>query len=415
MITRIEAKKLIFKYIQTNEPVQTGASLGTIRPGKKYDVYNIPLAYLVPNVLNDRIAMRIREYESEIGRKLSFDIEEDIEYVYKTIFDENKKENEHTLRDLALKGQEENAVITCDGIVVSGNRRLTLLRKLYNGEVNNLNRPTDEFGFLKCIVLDESFTTKEVQALETITQMGKDKQVDYNRINLYIKVDNLANAGYNYNKIKEYMGLKNEKEASQMHELYKFMCQYLENIGKLNHFSLLDGLEDQMIKTYTFFKHLDNKAYDANWDYTENDVADFKMVCYDYLRAHYEGKEYRDVLLGKVNKNKGDGVFTDQSVWKKFLERHNNIIDSHVERLITEDDWKNLGSNQFASNLASASKSLYDIHQNKSAKDLIDVIDQKVNMLETIVLNLNELDSTDLDTLKNINKRIYNLCKDFKQ
>ena len=107
MITRIEAKELIKKYMAANTPIQTGATLGTIRPNTTFDVYNIPIEYLVPNVMNDRIAMRIREYEEENNRKLSFENETDIEYIYKTIEDENKSDNQHTLEDLAKKGQEE--------------------------------------------------------------------------------------------------------------------------------------------------------------------------------------------------------------------------------------------------------------------------------------------------------------------
>ncbi len=414
MITRIEAKELIKKYMAANNPIQTGATLGTIRPNTTFDVYNIPIEYLVPNVMNDRIAMRIREYEEDNNRKLSFENETDIEYIYKTIEDENKSDNQHTLEDLAKKGQEEFGVITCDGIVVSGNRRATLLRKLWQGEATKYNQPCDKFKCLKCIVLDETYTEKEILALETITQMGKDKQVDYNRINLYIKVDNLFRAGYGYKQIKDYMGMKKESDVKDMHDLYKFMCEYLENIGKANHFSLLDGLEDQMIKTSTFFKKLDNKTYDADWEYDDNDVNDFKLVCYDYLRAHYEGKEYRDVLLGKVNKNKGNGVFTNKRIWYKFLTRHNSIIEAHEDKLITENDWKMLGKTQFKSILSAAEHDLKDILQNKNAKDLISAIDQKVDSLETLIDACNELDEEDVEKLQSINKRIYNIFREFK-
>ncbi len=414
MISRAEAKELIKKYIAVNSPIQTGATLGTIRPNTTFNVYNIPIEYLVPNVMNDRIAMRIREYEVQNSGELSFDNETDIEYVYKTIEDENKNENQHTLEDLAKKGQEEFGVITCDGIVVSGNRRVTLLRKLWQGEAHNYNQLCDKFKCFKCIVLDETYTKKEILALETITQMGKDKQVDYNRINLYIKVDNLFKAGYGYKQIKDYMGMKKESDVKDMHDLYKFMCEYLETIGKANHFSLLDGLEDQMKNTLAFFKKLDNKRYDADWDYDDNDVNDFKLVCYDYLRAHYEGKEYRDVLLGKVNKYKGNGVFTNKKIWERFLTRHNKIIEAHEDKLITENDWKTLGKTQFKSTLSSAEHDLKEILQNKNAKDIISAIDQKVDSLENLIDKCNELDEEDVEKLKNINKRIYYIFKDFK-
>ncbi len=290
MITRAEAKKRIQDVINNNDPVLTGVSLGALKPNQKHDVYNIPLDLLVPNVLNDRIAMHIKEYEQEIGRKLDFENIEDIEYVFEKIENINKNENKRTLEDLAKKGQEDYAVITSNGIVVSGNRRTTLLRKLSKGEASKYNRLCDEFNFLKCIVLDDSYTDKDIMKLETITQLGKDKQVDYNRINLYIKVDNLYNAGFNYVQIKECMSQKDERTVKDMHDLYKFMVNFLEDIGKPNHYSILDGLEDQMIKTQSFLKKVENKSYDCDWEYNDNDVANLKQVMNDYMRAHYEGK-----------------------------------------------------------------------------------------------------------------------------
>ena len=31
------------------------------------------------------------------------------------------------------------------------------------------------------------------------------------------------------------------------------------------------------------FKKLDNKTYDADWEYDDNDVNDFKLVCYESI------------------------------------------------------------------------------------------------------------------------------------
>lgn len=414
MLTREEAKIKIANIIKNSSPVQTGASLGTIRPGEKFNVYNVNIDYLVPNVLNDRIAMIAREFEAENGRQLSFNNENDIEFVFGTIERENIKANEKTLKDLAKKGQEEYGVITNDGIVISGNRRTTLLRKLWKGEAIKYGQNPENFKYLKCIILDDTFDQKEIAAFETLTQLGKDKQLDYNRINLYIKVDNLFSHGYNYQQIANYMSAMSAKDIKDMHELYKFMCDYLDKIDKPNRFTLLDGLEDQMINTCAFFRKLDNKTYEANWDYTDMDVSNFKLVCYDYLRSHYEGKEYRDVLLGKVNKNKANGVFTDKKVWENFYNRHNQIMDSHLDKLKNENDWKLLGKSSFTTSLKSAERELEDVVQAKNTKDLIKTIDNKLNSLETLLVDIDSLDEDEYGLLKDINKRIYEILKDYK-
>ena len=82
--SRKEAKEKISEYINNHQPIKTGVKL-PIKIGETFKVYRIPLEYLVPNVLNDRIAWKIREFEAENGRKLSVENETDINYVYKLI------------------------------------------------------------------------------------------------------------------------------------------------------------------------------------------------------------------------------------------------------------------------------------------------------------------------------------------
>ena len=59
-ITRAEAKQKIEAILREQQPVKTGQTL-PIRSGMTFNVYLIPVEYLAPNVLNDRIAWKIRE------------------------------------------------------------------------------------------------------------------------------------------------------------------------------------------------------------------------------------------------------------------------------------------------------------------------------------------------------------------
>jgi hypothetical protein len=113
MLSRAEAKIKIQECLKNN-PIRTGVKL-PIRPGETFDVYKIPIEYLVPNLANDRIAWKIREFEAINNRKLSYESEEDINYVYELIEGEHPRENDKTLRDIAQKGQQLNGVITNDG------------------------------------------------------------------------------------------------------------------------------------------------------------------------------------------------------------------------------------------------------------------------------------------------------------
>lgn len=409
-MTREEAKQKIEAILNSQPPIKTGQTL-PIRSGTTFNVYSIPVEYLAPNVLNDRIAWKIREFEAEKGRKLSPNNQDDVEYVYDLIEQENPKENEKTLKDLAEKGQQVDGIITKDGIIIDGNRRATLLRKLFKGAASKFNKNLEDFRFFKAIVLSEDIDDKEIMALETRIQIGEDKKLDYNPICLYIKVDNLSSAEYNDQQIANYMNIS-EAEVKDRREIFKLMNEYLEAIGKPNHYTLLEGLEDQFINTKTVFKRMDNGTYSTyDWEYSDEDVANFKQVCYDYLRAKFEGKKYREILIGKPNKT--NGVFIKKSVWEDFLKNHENIIDSNDPQ--NEHDWELLGKKQFAQNLKDASNKLDDVLNEKNVTSLIGTIQSKVRSLKECLDESEELNSEDYACLKQTNSILWDIIKDYKE
>lgn len=410
MIKREEARREIEKIVKMS-PIKTGQTL-PIRPGDTFNVYRIPLSLLVPNVLNDRITWRIREYEAENARKINIESDDDVEFIYSLILEEHKADNERTKADLAKKGQMVDGVITSDGIIIDGNRRATLLRALFNGDADKYNKSVEDFRYFNAIVLPGNISGKEIMALETMLQIGADKPVEYNRICLYIKVDNLLMAGYTYKQIKQYMGLKSEKEVENMESVYKLMVGYLDAIGKPNHFTLLDGLEDQFLNTKTVFLRLDNGTYDANWDYSADDVTEFKTICYDYMRAKFEGKKYRDILVGKPNKT--NGVFIEKRVWEDFLKHHNEIIEKNDPS--SEADWQYLGrkGGQLDQNLNNANEQLKDSLTDKNISKLVREVQIKVERIEELLSDVDEISLDDLNAMKELSKTIYKITKRFE-
>lgn len=411
MISRAEAKIKIKEITDKREPIKTGHTL-PIRKGTTFDVYKIPLDLLLPNILNDRITWKIREREAENDRNLDVESDDDVQFLYDIILKENPSENERTKASLAKNGQQVDGVITNEGIIIDGNRRATLLRALFKGEADKYGQNVEDFRFFNAIVLPEDIDAKEIMALETILQIGADEKVGYNRICLYVKIDNLLSAGYTKAQIKQYMGLDSEKKVDEMKATFDLMVEYLNTIGKPNHFTLLDGLEDQILNAKTVFKRLDNKTYDAEWDYQQSDVVNFKMICYDYMRAKYEGKKFRDVLVGKPNKT--DGVFIEKAVWDRFLQHHNDILD--VNNPISESDWQFLGKKggKFDQNLNDAVNKLSTILTDKDLSKLIMEVRGKVDRIEELVKGMEEVSEEDLQNLKELSKSIYKITAKYK-
>lgn len=403
MISREEAKGLISDIVRNQAPIKTGQTL-PIRKGETFDVFRIPIDYLVPNQDNDRITWKIREYEAENKRKLDIESEADVEFLYELIYKESPTENENTLEDIAKKGQQLDGVITNNGIIVDGNRRATLLRKLFNGEADRFNQNVEDFRYFNCIVLPNDMQRKEIMALETMLQIGVDEKVKYNRICLYIKVDNLIQAGYTHTQIKQYMNLDSAGKVDEMVDVYGLMVEYLKAIGKSDHYTLLDGLEDQLIQTNRMFKLLDTQTYQCGWDYTVADVTEFKSVCFDYMRSKFEGKKYRAVLLGKTKKT--DGVFIDKGIWREFLKRHEDIVEAADPE--NENDWHMLGKTggKFDVNLNQASEELASVINDKDVSKTINEIKKKILKLDQILIESSSVSKEDIKALKAASKSL---------
>lgn len=411
MITRNEARKAIKEIVDTQTPIKTGITL-PIKKGTIFNVHKIPIDLLIPNISNDRITWKIREYEAENNRQLDIEKEDDVEYLYTLILNDNPKANERTKEDLAKNGQQVDGVITNTGIIIDGNRRVTLLRELFKGDADKFKQNVEDFRYFNTIVLSDDIDKKQIMALETMLQIGADKKVDYNRICLYIKVDNLISAGYTYKQIKQYMNLKKDKDIEDMQETFKLMLEYLNSINKPNHFTLLDELEDQFINTKNVFRRLDNHTYNADWEYEDSDIVDFKMVCYEYMRAKFEGKKYRDVLVGKPNKT--NGVFIDEYVWGNFLSNHNKIIETNKPR--NEADWQLLGKNggKLEQNLNDANHKLIDVIKDKDISKLVKEIQIKVDRIRFLLEDKTEVSEEDIEKLRKLSKDLYDVTKDYK-
>ena len=171
MITRAEAKAKIAQIQATQAPIKTGITL-PIRKGDTFKVWRIPLSLLIPNVFNDRITWKIREYEAENDRELNMESDDDVELLYSMIMQEHPADNEKTKADLAKNGQQVDGVITNDGRIVDGNRRATLLRSLFNGEADKYGQNVEDFRYFNAIILPEDVDAKEIMALETMLQIG---------------------------------------------------------------------------------------------------------------------------------------------------------------------------------------------------------------------------------------------------
>lgn len=287
------------------------------------DVFQIPLEYLVYNKYNGRILSRTKTLQKQ-GRSVDPETEEGKKTIEGLLWDSKKSKNEITKKDIYDKGQLKVGIITSDGIVIDGNRRLMLLNKI---------KP--KYSHFNAIVLPVALEDDpiEVEKLETTYQMGEDEKQGYNPIEKYLKAKEIYKKlieqhthDESIKEIAEWMG----EEKSVIEDwlgVVKIIDDYLEYLQYDGIYAMADtpndGKEDLFlyIKKWlnTFAEKESGKAFDG---YTSIDVDELKQICFDYVRAKigksYDGKMFRSIADGQ----KKNHFFGDKKVWKSFSEEH---------------------------------------------------------------------------------------------
>lgn len=274
---------------------------------KQMDVYKVPLQYLIYNKYNGRILSRTKSLETQKYR-IDAESDEGKHLIEKLLWDTDVKRNTATLKNIELYGQQKVGIITKDGVVIDGNRRVMLLNRI------------ERFDYFKTVILPVTLEDSplEIEKLETIYQMGEDEKLSYNPIEKYLKTKDLLAKGIPIGKIAEWMGETQETIKSYI-EVMQIMDDYLEFFGYQGIYTQLDRREGQLIDLTNWMKRYYGKESEDGFDgYKDSDVDDLKSIGFDYIRARFEGKNFRIIANGR----KENHFFGNEDIWRKFTKSH---------------------------------------------------------------------------------------------
>lgn len=301
------------------------------------NVYSIPLEYLIYNKFNGRILSRTKTLDTQ-GRSIDPETEEGKKTIENLLWESKKTKNEITKKDIQEKGQLKVGIITRDGIVIDGNRRLMLLNKL---------KP--KYSHFNAIVLPVTFEDDsiEVEKLETTYQMGEDEKQGYNPIEKYLKAKQIYKKlteqfshEDSIKQIAEWMG----EEKSVVEEwlgVVKIIDEYLEYLHYNGIYAMADtpndGKEDLFLFIKKWINSFSEKESGKGFDgYQDLDVDELKQICFDYVRAKigksYDGKMFRNIADGQ----KKNHFFGDKKIWKSFSNEHFSISIPALQKIDSE-------------------------------------------------------------------------------
>ena len=340
-----EERKIKIREISEGAPVATGTKLKYQGEIREFNVYKIPLEFLAYNVENGRISSLVKSYKREHG-DLDMTRGADAQKIAQFLFESSEDRNKKTMRDLAQNGQLEPGIITMDGVIVDGNRRASLLRRIT--ESRDFDQTTkDKCSDFLARILPEDADEKEILRLETSYQMGADSKVDYNPIEKYLHTRDMYDKNFSIDQIAEYMGLSSNKDVLLNLETYGYTGIYTR---------LPRGCEDDFLKLNTALKKI--RGGKISWiqsdelDEVENDL---RLICFDFIRLEEKGDFDFRMLASTASGN----FLADEKTWHSFVDSYyssdakeeeatEDVLDratndEEAKRLLNQRDnqWKN--------------------------------------------------------------------------
>jgi hypothetical protein len=278
-----------------------------------FPVYEIPLNELLYNKHNGRIKSSVLSYESGIGRSLDPRNLNDKNIIENYLFESAENRNEKTLESLKNYGQQEIGIVTNDLIVIDGNRRASLLSKLY--------REGNHTDFFKAIVLPDTLENNpiEIIKLETNYQMGVDNKVEYKPIEKYLRCKELIEE--HSVSIEEVAKLMAEKPSRivQWMSILSLMEEYLVYLDSPMVYTRLDKKEGHFVDLNNYLKQT-------------NDNQELKEVYFDFIRLGIPVQRAR--VLGNPKDNQS--LYSNSELWNPFYTEHLSVKNSFTEKEFQE-------------------------------------------------------------------------------
>ena len=238
---RTEREKAIDAYINLHPESMLPGPLQVIIHGQidPRPVYRLPIGLLIFNLTNGRFAAELLDREKREGRELDPTAAEDATIIRTFLLEQNESETKALTEELGKNGQLDPGIITFDGAVINGNRRMSILQTLKE-------KTGDEtFDYLIVGRLPHGVDHKDLWRIEAKLQFGRDFQLEYGPVNELLKIRTGRDSGLTPKEISQALvGRYSEKQVLDRLKILKLIESYLEYVGKPKQYKLIQGITE---------------------------------------------------------------------------------------------------------------------------------------------------------------------------
>lgn len=401
--------------IMREPPYMTGIRINYKGENQVFNAYKIPLTFLIYNKYNGRIGTQVKSFEKQ-KYVLNPEDKGDKKIIEDFLWFSKEDRNEKTMQSLISDHQQRYGIVSRNGVIIDGNRRASLLNRIFSKreEYHKKNTPVLHCAYFIAIILPDDAGKREILELETRYQIGVDEKLDYNAIEKYLKCKDLIDVGYNEKDIARMMDEK-PAEIKKWLSMLELMNKYLDQYGYNGIYTRLDKREGQFVDLYRYLDNYREGKVHTDWAYEDSDISDLELVSFDYIRAQYEGKDFRNI--GNTDKKKIGSIFSSEKLWDEFCDNHFNVVEDIEEKSVDDlreenlnedlskilesrdNDWQVKVKDKFKGNLGRMVRKLEDIQESSQPYLLL----QKAK---------STLESIDTDVLSFYDDEVYNLIKD---
>jgi len=246
----------IENYIINNPSCKTNKTLTVLLQGenKELEVYRLPLDLLFFNIRNGRFGAEYIELKKKEKRELQSENAVDAKKIQDLLIDLNRKESNNLMDDLQKYGQRDSGIITHDGYVINGNRRMAALKTLVdNGQ--------DNFRYMLVARLPAKVSQIDLWKIEAGIQLSRKVQLDYSPINILLKFKEGIASGLTPVQIASSLyGGYTEEEIKENLEQLKLIAKYTAFIGEEGNFKAAEGVNEHFIDLRGILKKAKNQG-----------------------------------------------------------------------------------------------------------------------------------------------------------
>lgn len=204
--------------------------------------YRFPIELLRYNGENGRLAMEVREWGEKNKRRLDPSDNKDAAVIRDLLLGLEQHETERLQEDLEQKGQMEPGVITHEGVVINGNRRMAVLEVLHQ-------KQPGKWEYLEAIRLPHNISQRDLWKIEAGLQLSKDKVAEYHPVNELLKIKQGIDEGLEPEEVAAAMYGRTPEEVKKALERLDLIDRFLEFFGDAGNYGLIKkfGLHESFI------------------------------------------------------------------------------------------------------------------------------------------------------------------------